>query len=234
MNKIPFQKLHGFGNDYIVVRAEDIRFDEFEFARAACHRTLGIGGDGIAILEETGSTDSDMSCRIINPDGSEAAFSGNGTRCAVASLYHLRNWDKDHLRLDTPSGVKQYEFLRNEGRTYWFEAEIGTPVFNTDEIPFNRANRTDPDIEFTSDELVYRPTGATFPYVVLNVGNPVCAIFVDEFDPVWRTVGAIVEDHPCFPQRTNVVFVKPVDESTIEVRIWERGAGETSSSGRVR
>ncbi len=236
MSKIPFQKFHGFGNDYIVVLNDDLSAvsDISAFTRSICHRTEGAGSDGIAVLEKLDGSDADYSCRIINPDGSEAGFSGNGTRCAVAFLYREGLWDAPKLRLQTKSGVKNYEFLRKDGREFWYLAELGKPIFQTDKIPFVRkADRVD-SCQFKGDLLIALEPARRFPYVALNVGNPVCAIFVDEFDPEWRLIGAAVEKHPCFPEKTNVVFVKAVNESNIEIRIWERGAGETSSSGRVR
>ena len=232
MKTIPFRKYHGFGNDYFVLMKDEINevADLSEFTKTLCNRHTGAGSDGIALLEKI-SDGADYSCQIINPDGSEAGFSGNGTRCAAAFLYREKNWIRDKLSLRTSSGIKTFEYLRTDGINLWFEAEIGQPSFRTEDIPFTRNVRIDPRIEFSSEDLTYTEDGTRFPYLALNVGNPVCAIFVENFDPRWKAIGPIVENHPAFPKRTNVVFVKSVDESNIEIRIWERGAGETSSSG---
>ncbi len=215
MKAINFCKFHGFGNDYIVFEADDL--DEIisleDFAKTVCHRHTGIGGDGIAVLKRLASV-ADYECRIINPDGSEAAFSGNGTRCAVAYLYDKNLWSAENLRLQTKSGIKNYQLLRRDEKTFWFRAELGKPSV------------------MTNGELRMANHRDVLPIVELNVGNPVAAIFVDDFEGLdWRKIGAEIESHEHFPNRTNVVFVKIVDRENIEIRIWERGAGETSSSG---
>lgn len=210
---VNFCKLHGFGNDYIVFEADDL--NEIEnlnrFAQEVCQRHTGIGGDGIAVLKRL-AAEADYECRIINPDGGEAGFSGNGTRCAAAYLYYKNLWKDENLKLQTRSGIKNYRLLKREENTFWFRAELGKPA------------------AITNDEL--RMTNATLPVVTLDVGNPVCAVFVEDFDRFdWRAVGARIESHRHFPDRTNVVFVKILDSQNIEIRIWERGAGETASSG---
>ena len=217
MKPINFCKLHGFGNDYIVIESSELADveDIGEFTQTISHRNRGVGSDGIAVLEKLANSEADYSCRIINPDGSEAGFSGNGTRCAVAYLYYKNLFSGENLRLETKSGIKNYEFLSREENTFWFLAELGKPELISD----FRFQISDFDVEIDS--------------ITLNVGNPVCAIFVEDFDALdWRKIGAEIESFTdAFPKRTNVVFVKVLDKENIEIRIWERGAGETSSSG---
>src|SRR5213083_1770288 len=131
MNSIEFCKFHGFGNDYIVFEAESLKnvFSVHDFAVKVCDRHRGIGGDGIAVLERLLEESADYSCRIINPDGSEAGFSGNGTRCAVAYLYFKNLWQEKSLRLQTKSGIKTYELLERNEQTFWFLAGLGQPKF---------------------------------------------------------------------------------------------------------
>lgn len=223
---ISFCKFHGFGNDYITFEAEQLKdvSDAHDFAVRVCNRNTGIGGDGIAVLEKLVNETADYSCRIINPDGSEAGFSGNGTRCAVAYLYYKNLWDTRSLRLQTISGLKNYELLKREESTFWFRAELGKPKFDAADIPFaaNEKIITDYKVKLADCAL---------PITALNVGNPVAAVFVDDFEFDWQTIGRELEVHPQFPERTNVVFIKTTDLQNIEIRIWERGAGETSSSG---
>jgi len=214
MNRISFCKFHGFGNDYIVFEADDLRdvFSIENFAEKVCRRNTGIGGDGIAVLEKSENGAADYSCRIINPDGSEAGFSGNGTRCAVAYLYFKNLWSNENLKLETRSGIKNYQLLETDENAFWFRAELGKPL------------------AVTNYEL--RITSEVLPVITLDVGNPVCAIFVDDFAAIdWRAIGAEIETHRHFPERTNVVFIKTIDRKNVEIKIWERGAGETSSSG---
>jgi diaminopimelate epimerase len=237
MNRISFGKFHGFGNDYIVFEADHLRdiADIGDFARKVCHRHTGIGGDGIAVLERLGA-DADYACRIINPDGSEAGFSGNGTRCAVAYLYYKNLWQKNSLVLKTKSGVKIYELLEKNESTFRFRAELGRPKFELPGDAYREAARyaRENDLEMSKFSNILMPgEGLALKFVYVDVGNPVACIFVEDFDELdWRRVGRFVESHlAVFPERTNVVFVKVIDRENVEIRIWERGAGETSSSG---
>ena len=230
MSLVSFCKLHGFGNDYIVIENEQL--DEIaeigEFAKKICHRNTGVGSDGIAVLEKSENGAADYICRIINPDGSEAGFSGNGTRCAVAYLYYKNLWQKEFLKLETKSGIKNYELLERNGKTFHFLAELGKPKFD---LPGKTAS------DFpggTVSNIVLPRLGIVVKnFVFVDVGNPVVCVFVEEFsDYDWRFVGQTLENlTTMFPERTNVVFVKTIDRKNIEIRIWERGAGETSSSG---
>ena len=138
MTPIYFSKFHGFGNDYIVIEREQIpAADDFsELAKAICHRHTGVGGDGIAVLDRRDGSNADYFCEIVNPDGSIAGFSGNGTRCAVAYLHFKNIWTESKLRLETRSGIKTYELIEQKGDgEFWFEAEIGKPRFSSDAIP---------------------------------------------------------------------------------------------------
>ena len=221
-----FTKFHGLGNDYLVIETEQLaRVDDLgEFARRICNRHYGAGGDGIAIVGKSESSDADFTCRIFNPDGSEAGLSGNGTRCAVAYLHYIGWWGKEELRLSTRTGIKRY-FLRERlgpGK-YLFESELGQPKFDTRSIPMS--------IEPPLDKVINYPF-RTFHITAMQMGNPNCCIFTDDFDSLdWRTIGKHIENHPSFPDRTNVVFVRVVDRKLIELRIWERGVGETTASG---
>jgi diaminopimelate epimerase len=198
-----------------------------ELAKSICHRHTGAGSDGIAVLEKLDGETADYRCAIVNPDGSVASFSGNGTRCAVSYLYYKKLWSRPELRLETLSGVKNYTLIErmSEGH-YWFEAEIGKPKFASDEIPVLTESR----MEGVIDRRI--PVGDDWINVsAVNVGNPVACTFVENFDLDWRNLGRKLEVHTAFPERANIVFVKILDRDNIEIRIWERGAGETSASG---
>ena len=221
-----FTKFHGLGNDYLVIEGEQLAgvADLGDFARRICNRHYGAGGDGIAVIGRPDNADADFTCRIFNPDGSEAGLSGNGTRCAVAYLHFRGLWAKEELRLSTRTGLKRY-FLRGQlgpGK-YLFESELGQPKFNSRSIPMS----IDPPLERVIDYAF-----AGLRITAMQMGNPNCCIFVDDFNALdWRRIGKQLENHPTFTDRTNVVFVRVVDRKLIELRIWERGVGETTASG---
>ena len=234
---VNFCKFHGFGNDYIVFEAEKLEGVSSlnDFAVNACHRNTGIGGDGIAVLKKLETDAADYACRIINPDGSEAGFSGNGTRCAVAYLYYKNLWSDKLLKLNTKSGIKNYQLLERKENTFWFLAELGKPKFDLPEnstikpkLPEHLAH-----LPVTNNILLPGLGIVVKNFVFVDVGNPVVCVFIEDFsDYDWRAVGQTIENlTTMFPERTNVVFVKIIDKENIEIRIWERGAGETSSSG---
>jgi diaminopimelate epimerase len=229
MPTIKFCKFHGFGNDYIVTERSEVPegTDLFAMARAICDRHKGVGSDGIAILEKTDGERADFYCEIVNPDGSFAGFSGNGTRCAVSYLFYKELWRYPGLRLETRSGVKSFSLIeRPAGGTFWFEAEIGKPKFGSLEIPFKVNGPTESVVDVPIDVA-----DRTFMITGVNVGNPVACTFVDDFEFDWRRYGREMETHLAFPERANIVFVKVRDRENIEIRIWERGAHETSASG---
>lgn len=236
-----FIKFHGFGNDYIVIESRELaEMPETrlgEFARRICDRHYGAGADGIAVVSPSSSAD--FHVRIFNPDGSEASLSGNGTRCAAAYLYYKELWAAAELRLSTRAGVKLYT-LRAEtdaevagkmpavpGKRYVFDSELGQPKFDPRSIPMIVPEQLEKVIDYKLGVV-----DESFAVTALQMGNPNCCIFVDDFDALdWRTTGRAIENHKQFPERTNVVFVHVVDRSTIELRIWERGVGETEASG---
>ena len=224
-----FIKFHGFGNDYIVIEAAELagQGDPGAFAKAICNRHLGAGSDGIAVVSKAEGPTADFHVRIFNPDGSEAGLSGNGTRCAASYLYYRKLWTAEVLRLSTRSGVKRY-FLRQQGNgRYLFDSELGVPQFANEQIPM----LTDPALQ-TIIDYPLEVDGTTLKVTALQVGNPVCCIFVDDFDEIdWRRFGKAIEVHKQFPDRTNVVFIKVLDRERIDLRIWERGVGETTASG---
>jgi len=225
-----FTKFHGFGNDYLVFEAEQLTGigDLGDFARRICNRHYGAGADGIAIAQRSADTTADFTVRIFNPDGSEAGMSGNGTRCAAAFLLFHKLWSGEALRLLTRNGVKRYYLRERSGDgSFLFESELGQPRFDSASIPMATDQPRDRVIDYP---LVVG--NETFPITALQMGNPNCCIFADDFEAIdWRRLGPMIENHPQFPERTNVIFIRVRDRRTIEERIWERGVGETESSG---
>lgn len=225
-----FIKFQGFGNDYIVFEEQQLAGVESlnDFARRVCDRHYGAGADGITLVNRASDESADFGVRIFNADGSEAGLSGNGTRCTVAYLYYRGLWSKDELRLQTKSGVKRYSLReRIADGHYWFESELGQPAFESARIPMSADEPRERVVNYplTVGDEALRVTA-------LSMGNPNCCIFVRDFDELdWRRTGRALETHRQFPERTNVVFVRVVNRQRLEVRLWERGVGETFSSG---
>jgi diaminopimelate epimerase len=224
-----FTKFHGFGNDYLVFEAEQLSDagDLGTFARRICDRHYGAGGDGIAVVSRA-SGDADFNVRIFNPDGSEAGMSGNGTRCAAAYLHYHSLWFQEGLRLQTRNGIKRYYLLdRTTLGSFLFRSELGQPRLDSASIPMRTNAPLDQVIGYSlnvQDEIL--------SVTALQMGNPNCCVFVEDFDAIdWRRLGPLIENHPQFPERTNVIFIRVRDRANIEERIWERGVGETESSG---
>jgi diaminopimelate epimerase len=224
-----FTKFHGYGNDYLVFEADQLAAveDLGRFAHRICNRHYGAGGDGIAVVEPPSNSDSDFKIRIFNPDGSEAGMSGNGTRCAAAYLHYHELWTAKDLRLQTRNGIKRYHLIERADGSFLFRSELGQPKFDSASIPM----LTDEPLEKVIDYPLV--VGAeTLKVTALQMGNPNCVVFVNAFDEIdWRRWGPLIENHPHFPERTNVIFVRVRDRANIEERIGERGVGETESSG---
>jgi diaminopimelate epimerase len=206
--KIPFFKLHGAKNDFLLTYQEDAPATALaETAVAICDRYTGIGADGWMLIDRTPTAEFDAGIRLFNSDGSEPELSGNGTRCAAA-LLALANPARTEFRIRTGAGIKHLRLLSHSGLQFEFEMNMG---------------------EARIVELNAAVQGRDA--VIVDAGNPQCVFPVSDFDFDWPAVGAASERDTRFPNRTNVSFVKTIDSNTIDVRFWERGAGLTNSSG---
>lgn len=217
---ISFAKTQALGNDFILVEnLGGLSADLTGLARAMCDRHFGIGGDGLILWQNAGG---DFNLRIFNCDGSEAECSGNGLRCVAAYLIESGRWPRDEVRLRTISGVY---LLRRIGTVY--EADMGIPALAPEQIPFIPPA--------PMDRVVGCPIdigGQTVPVTACATGNPHCSVFVDELEPALvQRLGPLLESHPAFPRRTNVEFIRVLNENEIEVAFWERGVGLTCASG---
>jgi diaminopimelate epimerase len=210
--KIPFHKLHGAGNDFLLTYREDAPPSGLpEIAVAICERHTGVGADGWMLVDRTPGADFDASIRLFNSDGSEPELSGNGTRCAAA-LLAPETPGRAEFRIRTGAGVKHLRLLSQTGVHFEFEMKMG-------------------EARIVELHATVHANVQGRDAVIVDVGNPQCVIPVSDFDFDWPAVGAAVERDPRFPNRTNVSFVRPIDAHTIDVRFWERGAGLTNSSG---
>jgi len=210
--KIPYLKAHGAKNDFLLTPIAGVPANVSlpPIARAICDRHTGVGADGWLHVGP-GGVDADGEIRLFNADGSEAEISGNGTRCAAAFLlYH--GLDAAEVRIRTGAGIKHLRLVNRSGLLFTFEMNMGTPEIRATHFPLAVA-------------------GDVRDVTLVWVGNPQCAVPVENFDFDWRKVGAEIESHPHFPNRTNVSFFRRTGPHAIEVVFYERGAGETCSSG---
>jgi len=214
---IPFTKAHGAQNDFLLTWQHDAPPEDLPAAaRAICHRRTGVGADGWIVISAGVDREggSNAAIRLFNADGSEPEISGNGTRCAAALLLESGAVGSSPVRIRTGAGEKTLHLIERRGLVYQFDMDMGLPRFARERLRF--------PLPLASG---VREVAA------LDVGNPQCAVFVDTLDFDWKAVGAEIEAHPFFPNRTNVSFVHAVDGHTVDVRFYERGVGETMSSG---
>jgi len=217
--KIPFIKAHGAGNDFLFTFSRDlppeIAVNQFpEVAKAICHRNTGVGADGWYLIDRIVASGAHAAVRLWNSDGSKAELSGNGTRCVCAILVDL-GMAPEEVHVATGAGIRIATLHRRDEHGLWFEMEMGVPVVAAGNLR----------VELT---LSCGKRDAT----IVDVGNPQCALPVEDFDFDWQAVGAEIEDHRRFaPAKTNVSFFRKVGDRAIDVRFWERGAHHTLSSG---
>ena len=205
--KVPFTKASACGNDFLIIDGMHAPADLHEFSRRICDRHNGVGADGVEWLFP--APDADMRARLINADGSEAEISGNGTRSVAA--YMVGNGHAGKLAIRTGAGVKHCELVAREDNRFDFEMEMGEPQVGGDfsiNVAFGQAHGTP-----------------------VSMGNPHYVVFVKEISPGWQAEGAEIGRHHDFKHGTNVEFVRVQGANDIDVRFYERGVGETQSSG---
>jgi diaminopimelate epimerase len=245
--KIPFAKFHGLGNTWIVVNGSDLlkglgwtalKGGEGPFtggandhlsslARLMCDPRRGLGADGLIVMWPPRDRRHDAQVWFFNADGSQPEMSGNGIRCAAAFIVQIKRNRAQKLSIETVSGVKTITTLTAGKKRWRFRVNLGEPVFDPSKIPF--AGR---DVDIPVVGFPLRTDQGEFHVTITSIGNPHCSLFVTDFRTIqWRIIGREIETHPLFPNRTNVEFVKVLSRQDIAVRFWERGVGETRSSG---
>jgi len=216
--EIKFTKMHGLGNDMIVIDSLEGGFvPDSEQARRLCHRRLGIGADQILVLLPSESVDFKM--LIFNSDGSEVEMCGNGIRCLARYIHDRGISDKDPLDIETLAGTIRPELAGDMVRV-----DMGEPAFDADKIPFRGEGKV--------RNHLMRVDATAFYLNAVSMGNPHCVVKVDDVDEVpLKRLGPLFETHDLFPNRTNVEFVQVMDRGRLKVRVWERGAGATLACG---
>ncbi|MFC5703441.1 diaminopimelate epimerase [Cohnella faecalis] len=220
-----FTKMHGLGNDFIVVYGEsELPADAAELAVRLCNRFFGIGADGLVYILPTDRADFKM--RIINSDGSEAEQCGNAIRCVAKYVYDNKLTDKTELTIETiGAGVQPLTLETQDGKAVRVTVDMGAPILNGLDVP------TTIDANPVIGQSV-TVDGREFRFTAVSMGNPHCVIYVDDavgFDlAAW---GPKLETHPLFPRKINVEFAKVNSRDQVDMRVWERGAGPTLACG---
>ena len=222
-----FHKMHGCGNDYVVIATFDqsVPCEPDRLARQICDRHRGVGADGVILLGSAEDTSAVARVRVFNPDGSEAEMCGNGIRCAAKWLRDHGQIDSDQFVIQTARGAVPVRVSREPGEETQVCVDMGSPVFEPERIP-TQLTGTPPT------NVTVSVAGTGIGVTCLSMGNPHCVVFVDSLDDERvRKLGPALESHSAFPNRTNVEFVQLLTPSELAVRVWERGVGETLACG---
>ena len=222
-----FTKMHGCGNDYIYVDgAREIIPAErkSEVVKFLSDRHFGIGGDGVIFINPSDVADFEM--EMYNMDGSRSEMCGNGIRCVGKYVYDHGLTRKTSLSIVSCGKIKYLELTVEDGRVTKVRVNMGSPVLEATEIPVVAKQSPVVDIPITVDGREYRMT-------CVSMGNPHAIVYVDEMidDETMAKIGPLFEHHECFPQRVNTEFVKVLDRERVQMRVWERGTGETLACG---
>lgn len=219
-----FTKMQGCGNDYVYVNCfEETVEDPAAAAIRVSDRHFGIGSDGLILLKPSDIADCEMD--MYNLDGSRGAMCGNGIRCVAKLAYDSGCVRKERMSIATMSGIKIIDLTVENGRAVAARVNMGAPILEPEKIPVLTEGRTAINVPITVDDKEYRFTG-------VSMGNPHAVIFMDGIRALkLEEFGPKFECHPLFPDRVNTEFIEVVDRHTLNMRVWERGSGETLACG---
>ena len=219
-----FTKMHGLGNDYVYVNCFEEKIDNPPaVARFVSDRHFGIGSDGLIMINPSKTADFEM--EMYNADGSRGEMCGNGIRCVAKYVYDYGLTDKTQISVETLGGIKYLDLTVEDGKVSLVKVDMGKPELEADLIPIisEREQVIDEPIEVDGKE--YHMTG-------VSMGNPHSVIYVDDVKGLdLEKIGPKFENHERFPKRINTEFVHCIDRQTVEMRVWERGSGETLACG---
>lgn len=224
---LKFTKMHGIGNDYIYINAfEQEIADPNALSEKLSDRRFSIGGDGVILICPSDVADAKM--RMFNADGSEGMMCGNGVRCVGKYVYDnlLEDKSRDTITIETLSGIKTLKITAVDGKAELLEVDMGKAILNAADIPV---------VYDGCDTVIAKPLvvdNKEHIVTCVSMGNPHCVTFVSDVDSLeLEKIGPSFENHEAFPQRINTEFVKVIDEKTLQMRVWERGSGETWACG---
>ena len=219
-----FTKMQGLGNDYVYVNCfEETLNNPGETAVRVSDRHFGIGADGLIMINPSGNADFEM--EMYNADGSRGEMCGNGIRCVAKYVYDYGLTDKTHISIETLGGIKYVDLIVEDGKVRLVKVDMGSPVLETEKIPVRGVGERAVNAPIQVDGREYRMTA-------VSMGNPHAVVFVDDVKGLeLEKTGPFFENHECFPKRVNTEFVRVLDRKTVEMRVWERGSGETLACG---
>ena len=221
---IKFSKMHGLGNDYVYIDAINQKItNESELAKFVSNRNFGIGSDGLILICKSETADFKM--KMYNSDGSQAEMCGNGIRCVGKFVYDKGLTNKTNITIETLAGIKKLELNINNNFVDTVKVDMGEPIFNPKDIPVI-------SLEEPVQNLLLNAIDKTFTFTCVSMGNPhAITVVEDVMNFEVEKYGKILEIDKSFPKRANIEFVEIKDRSNIEMRVWERGTGETLACG---
>lgn len=227
-----FTKMHGIGNDYVYVNCfeEELALDPGRLAELVSDRHFGIGSDGLILIKP--SEVADFCMDMYNSDGSRGAMCGNGIRCVAKYVYDHGMTNMTTIRIETLSGIKTIDLTVKDGKALLANVDMGLPVLLSGNL--NRELTPEARAAVTPTEFweTIEVNGQALKMIHISMGNPHAVFFVDDTERIdIEKIGPLIENHPRFPDRTNVEFVHVVDRGLVRMRVWERGAGETMACG---
>ncbi len=224
--RVKFLKMEGIGNDFVLIDGTNENIEDInlkDFAIKVCDRHFGIGADGLLVALP--SQKADFKMRIFNPDGSEPEMCGNGIRCFAKYLYDNKE-KKDVYSIETISGIMVPAMIVEKEIAVGAEVDMGIPKLKRSEIPMKGKDKD----KVIDEEL--KVNGEILKITCVSIGNPHCIIFYKDLEKVdVKGLGPKIENHPSFPKKTNVEFAEVIKDDEIELKVWERGAGETLACG---
>lgn len=225
-----FTKMHGCGNDYIYVDGAKEQIDpelKPDLVRRLSDRHFGIGGDGVIFINP--SEEADFEMEMYNMDGSRAEMCGNGIRCVAKFVYDKRLTDKTALSISSCGKIKYLDLNVKDGRVSTVKVNMGAPILKAADIPVISL-KGDEQESVLGEEI--EVGGQIYQLTCVSMGNPHAVVFVDEVSSLpLEKIGPLFENHERFPKRVNTEFVKVLDDEHVEMRVWERGTGETLACG---
>jgi diaminopimelate epimerase len=227
--KMKFTKMQGLGNDYVYVNCFKEKIDNPpEVAKIVSNRHFGIGSDGLIMINPSKVADFEM--EMYNADGSRGEMCGNGIRCVAKYVYDYGLTDKTHISVETLGGIKYLDLTVKDGKVALVRVDMGEPELDPEKIPIIMKGYSDETDRVLNAQI--KVDGKEYHMTGVSMGNPHDVVYIDDVQGLdIEKIGPKFENHERFPQRINTEFARVIDRKTVEMRVWERGSGETLACG---